>query len=121
MVMLARSVLPWVTMLLVISSVRCHWHRDWDRAKEFQSSLQCGMSTAQVQELAKQFGADEFAKPQMAGLPGIPDYYVKANERVISLWFHGGGLAAYMSGIASMEHDEQEASPRVELCASSLQ
>lgn len=95
----------------------CHRHRDWDRVEEFEGALRCGMTVTEVGDLAEKLGASEFKKPQLAGQPDIPDYFVSENERLISLWFDGdGGLTAYMSAISSMEHDEEGSPTRVDLC-----
>jgi hypothetical protein len=101
----------------LVIAMGCHRHRDWDRAGAFERELKCGMPVAVVEQLAPQLGASGFAKPELAGQPSIPDYYVAENERLISLWFdERGHLTAYMSAISSMEHDEESAADRRELC-----
>jgi hypothetical protein len=106
-----------LTIALVAALLTCcHRHHDWDRTREFEARLRCGMSVEEVHRLATALGATTFARPQLAGHPDVPDYYVSEKERLISLWFKGDRLTAYMSAITSMEHDEEGRSDRVELC-----
>jgi hypothetical protein len=77
------------------------------------------MTTDEVRKLATDLGADEFSAPTLAGKPGIPDYYVSKNERLISLWFHDGRLVGYLSGLSSIEHSEEASGERVNICSKS--
>lgn len=82
--------------VLILIGVRCHLHRDWEGADAFTQELRCHMDVDTVRRLALKYGATNFLSAELAGSPGIPDYYATKNERVISFWFDRDGLIAYM-------------------------
>lgn len=110
---LARALL---VLAIAIASTGCHRHRDWPKAEEFTRKLRCGMSVAEVRLLASSLGAAEFKQPELAGRPGVPDYFTSKNERLVSLWFGQHGLVAYMSSVSSMEHSEESEMNKIDLC-----
>ena len=94
----------------------CEAIEDWSRHEEFEKSLRCGMSAAQVRELATRFGAD-FKTPTLAGQSGAPNHYVQKRWRVIGLWFENDRLRRFESGLASPSNSEDDSEVvKVDLC-----
>ena len=111
---------PRLSIVAFALFLSCEMIEDWSRHEEFEKSLRCGMSAADVSRLAIQFGA-EFKTPTLAGGPGIPDHYVQKRWRLISLYFEKGRLRRFRSSVSSPSNSEDDREAiEVDLCKSAL-
>lgn len=102
-------------MLLPINA-GCHWQRDGDAEPQFTRALRCHMRVGEVQRLARSLGSTNFNKAGLAGEPGIPQYFIAENDRLISLWFDQHGLVAYASVMTEPNSSGPDKLPIVQLC-----